>query len=338
MKRCLSNIGWYPPLIALVGLLFWGAIQPAPLLYAFDLQGHRGARGLAPENTLAGFSRALAIGVTTLEMDVGVTRNGIVVALHDQRLNPATTRDASGRWLPTEGPRVNSLTLGTLKSYDVGRLDPASRYAKQFPGQIPSDGARIPTLEEVFVLVGQQSNAQVRFNIETKRNPERADSSPPAKAFAQALLAAIRKHRMGGRVTIQSFDWSTLKEVQRLAPHLPTSYLTVGQRWLDNLRVNQPGSSPWLGGLDIDDFGGSAPRAIKAAGGASWSPYFREVMAKDLALAHELGLSVKVWTVNDPVWMAKMIDMGVDGIITDYPHRLRAVMAERGLPLPVPSQ
>ena len=125
--------------------------------------------------------------------------------------------------------------------------------------------------------------------------------------------------------------------VQQMAPGIRTSYLTANQSWLSNLQTDVEGASPWLGGLDIDDFDGSAPRAIKAAGGDIWSSYHKEVDAAVIKQAQALGLQVNVWTVNDASRMRELIAMGVDGIITDYPDRLRQVALELGLPLPAPT-
>ena len=121
----------------------------------FDVEGHRGARGLAPENTLAAFERAVALGVTTLEADLAVTRDDVVVVSHNPRLNPDVTRDASGRWLAAEGPAIRSLTLAELARYDVGRTDPASKYGQGFPAQQPRDGERIPTLDALLALAAR---------------------------------------------------------------------------------------------------------------------------------------------------------------------------------------
>src|SRR5215208_5425888 len=120
---------------------------------AFDLQGHRGARGLAPENTLPAFALALSIGVTTLELDVAMTKDGILVVHHDEWLNPDIARGPDGRFLGTRGPAIHSLTLDEVKRYDVGRIKPGTGYGAEFPEQRPIDGTRIPTLEEVFALV-----------------------------------------------------------------------------------------------------------------------------------------------------------------------------------------
>ena len=126
----------------------FGALAFPFLAHGFDLQGHRGARGLAPENTLPAFERALDLAVTTLELDTGITRDGVVVIHHDPTLNPAITRDASGQFLERRGPAIHSLSWAQLQSYDVGRLNPHSDYRKNYPDQQPVDGTRIPRLSD----------------------------------------------------------------------------------------------------------------------------------------------------------------------------------------------
>ncbi len=305
--------------------------------FGLEIQGHRGARGLMPENTLAGFAKALSIGVTTLELDVGVTSDRVVVATHNPRLEPETTRDKDGNWLEGTGPAIWSLSLRELRCYDVGRLNPVTDYSTRHPQQRPVDGARIPTLAEVMDLVRRSGNTKVRLSIETKLNPGEPGLTPLPEDFVSAILKVARDKNFLHRITIQSFDWRTLLETQEQAPGVPTSYLTVQQPWKDNIQIDEPGPSPWTAGFDIRDFGYSIPRAIAAAGGHIWSPNFRDLSVGDVVLAHNLGLSVKVWTVNDAAQMESLIIMGVDGIITDYPDRLRKVLEKRGLPLPEPT-
>ena len=195
-----------------------------------------------------------------------------------------------------------------------------------------------PSLAGVFALARRAGDDLVRFNIETKIDPKidprKPSESPDPESFARALLNVDWEVNAADRVTIQSFDWRTLQAVQRPAPSVPTVYLTVQQYWLDNTRKGADGPSPWTAGFDIDDHGGSVPRLVKAAGGAVWSPYHKEVDAVQLREARSVGLTVVVWTVNDPARMETHIDLGVDGIITDYPDRLRTVMARRGMALP----
>jgi glycerophosphoryl diester phosphodiesterase len=298
--------------------------------HAFDLQGHRGARGLLPENTLAAFERALEIGVSTLELDIGVTADGVVVISHDPALNPAITRDAGGAWLAgPRGPLLKSLRFGQLQAFDVGRIDPQSSYARSFATQQPRDGTRIPSLAQLFERVKALGAHQVRFNIETKINPTRPDDTAGPEEMTRALLAVIREAGMGGRTSIQSFDWRTLQWVQRLEPSIPVVHLTVQTSRNDNTRGGE-----WTAGLRLDDHGGSVPQLVKAAGGSTWSPNAAALTESMVKEARALGLKVIPWTVNQPDDMERLIDWGVDGLITDYPDRLREVMRLRGLPLP----
>jgi glycerophosphoryl diester phosphodiesterase len=297
---------------------------------AFDFQGHRGARGLMPENTLPAFAKALDLGVTTLELDLAMTADGELVVSHDAVLNPAHTRFPGGTWLVGDGPAILSFSVDELQTYDVGRLNPDSRYARRFPDQTAVDGAKIPTLKQVFDLTRQRGADAVRFNMETKIRPDRPDLTTSPQVFAEAIVRILKQEGMTGRSTVQSFDWRTLIVMQKLAPDIPTVYLSAQQTWLDNIQAGEPGASPWTAGLDVDDYAGSVPKAIKAAGGQVWSPYWKNLTADSLKEAQGAGLEVVVWTVNDPADMARMMDMGVDGIITDYPDRLRALLDARG--------
>ena len=301
---------------------------------AFDLQGHRGARGLAPENTLAAFETALRVGVTTLELDLAMTADDVLVVSHDRRLNPDHTRGPDGKFLEREGPAIRSLTLAELQRYDVGRLKPGSAYAASLPEQRAVDGARIPALTELFDLVRRLGADHVRFNIETKITPTSGADTPDPETFAAAFATAVRAADLTARVSMQSFDWRTLMAMRRIAPEIERVCLTVEALNFDSIRRGEGGPSPWLAGLDIDDFGGSVPRLVAAAGCAAWSPLYRNARPDDVAAAKALGLKVIPWTVNERADMERLIALGVDGIITDYPDRLRAVMAAREMPLP----
>lgn len=301
--------------------------------HSLDLQGHRGARGLLPENTLPAFAQALTIGVTTLELDTAVTRDGVVVVSHDAILNPDITRDARGQWIKRSDIAIHDLSFAELQQYDVGRINPQSVYARRFPEQQPRDGTRVPRLAEVFALARRAGNNSVRFNVETKISPEHAQRTLPPAEFARTLITLIRNEGLEKRVTIQSFDWRTLQVVQQEAPQITTVYLTAQQPWQDNIRAAAT-SSPWTAGRHVSRFGGSLAQLVKAAGGTAWSPYYGEVTEAAVHEARKLGLRVIVWTVNEPGDIERMIALGVDGIISDYPDRLRRVAAARALPLP----
>lgn len=310
-------------------LVFALAAATWPAL-AFDLQGHRGARGLLPENTLPSFEHALALGVTTLELDIAITNDGVLVIHHDPTLNPDTTRDASGRFLERRGVAIHSLTWAELQTYDVGRLKPGTEYARRYPHQQPVDGTRVPRLSDLFDLVKRSGDDKVRFAIETKLTPDDPQETPAPEPFAVAVVDEIRKAGMAARSQILSFDWRALQVVQRIAPEIPTVYLTAQQRWLDNVGAGQPAGSRWTAGFQFREHG-SVPKMIKAAGGSYWSVHFGDLNAHKVKEAQSLGLKVLVWTVNDPVLMSRMIDLGVDGLITDRPDLARDVLKGRDI-------
>lgn len=330
------------------GMLLTAALHPA---WAFDLQGHRGARGLAPENSLPGFQRALAVGVTTLELDVGLTRDGVLVIHHDRRLNADLTRGPDGQWLspaptgaaasgvapasPPPLPTLHSLDFTDLARYDVGRIRPGTRYAAQYPAQVGEDGVRIPRLQDLFALLQARGlTSAVRLNIETKLSSLAPEETASPEVMARALIAAVRAAGLTARTTVQSFDWRTLLAVRRLAPGIPTACLSIETPTFDTVRAGPDGASPWHAGLRAADHGGSLPRLVAAAGCGTWSMFRRNLTEPLLREAKALGLKVLPWTVNDPEEMRRLVRWGVDGIITDYPDRLNEALAEAGVALP----
>lgn len=321
----------------LLAALLLAAVQfgaTAQVAVPFDLQAHRGARALWPENTLPGFAYALGVGVTTLETDIAITRDGVLLLSHDPTLNPDITRGSDGRFLSSRGPAIVTMAAAEVAQYDVGRLKPGTDHARTYAQQQPVDGTRIPRLAELFALVRKAGNEQVRFAIETKITPQAPHETVGPEEFARKLIAEIRQAGMERRSSILSFDWRTLQVVQKEAPGIPTVYLTMQQpRFIDNVAAGRPEGSPWTAGFQFKDHG-SVPKMIKAAGGHTWSSFWRDLTPGSVREAQGLGLQVLAWTVNDTPTMARMIDMGVNGVVTDRPDLLRAEMERRGLPLP----
>ena len=194
---------------------------------AFDIEAHRGGRALFPENTLPSFANALSMGVNTLELDIGVTSDGTIVVSHERGLNPDLARNADGVYVAPPGTPFVRLRLEEVKKYDVGQIRPGSRYAAQFPDQHAVPGTPIPTLREVFDLVRKSGDRNVRLNIETKIDPHHPDESPDPERFVALLLDFLKAEKFADRVMVQSFDWRTLQRVQKLAPAIPTVYLTL---------------------------------------------------------------------------------------------------------------
>ena len=288
---------------------------------AFDLQGHRGARGLFPENTLEGFAAALAIGVTTFELDVAITADGVPVVSHDAALNRDLARGPDGSWIEAPEPLIHTLRLADLHRYDVGRLRPGSAYARDFPDQRPHDGARIPRLADAFAI-----DPVVRFNIEMKTYPSQPDWTVSAETMAEAVIAIAEQSGVTDRVTVESFDWRGPRHARRIRPDLPLAWLTRPETVRD--------AALWWGGPVPADYGGSVPRAVAAEGGGTWAPHHADLTVRQVEEAHALGLLVLPWTVNEPNDIRRLLHAGVDGLITDRPDIARQALAAEGVALP----
>lgn len=289
-----------------------------PLVY-----GHRGARGVLPENTINGFRYLSDIGAGAVEFDVQNAAGGVPVVVHDPLMPAQLARDPQGAWLPEPGPKIRDMAVAEIQRYDVGRLNPDHSYGTRYPDQQPLDGARIPTLEEV--LDWAQDADDMILNVEIKSYATRDDLGDPPAALVDAVLGALTRHGLRSRVVVSSFDWRILSELRRTAPDLARAYLSYAQAGPDCTIFE---GSPWMDGLSLAQFGGSLPRLIAAQGAQCWCPYFRDVTRETVAEAEALGLAVNVWTVNDATDMRAMRALGVDGIITDYPARLQSVLSE----------
>ena len=285
-----------------------------------ELHGHRGARGLFPENTLHGFASVMAIGVDAIELDVALTADDVVVVTHDARLNPDLTRTSANQWLDAAGPAIRSVRAAELARYDVGRLRPGSAYAALFPDQVPHDGAGIPTLAEVLRL-----DQAIEITIELKTNPFQPELTVDGAMLADAVMAVVDDCGAASQVTVESFDWRGPRRVRQTGANLRLAWLTRSAILQD--------ARTWWAGPHPSDFGGSVPRVVAAEGGPRWAPEFSDLSSDLIAEAHELGLSVVPWTVNDPAEMSRLIDWGVDGLVTDRPDLAREVLTRKGYPL-----
>jgi len=337
LRRACIWAAW--AIAAIVALARTETALASQVAHQFDLSAHRGGRGLCPENTLPAFANALSIGVRSLEMDAAVTKDGVVVISHDAILNPDITRGPDGKWLEGKRIRIKDLTFQELQKYDVGRIRPATPYSNNFSKQTPLDGTRIPSLASVIELVRISGARDVVLSVEAKFDPTDASQPTiPGDQLARAIISVLRQQGIEKQAYIQSFDWSILEIVQQLAPEIPTVYLTSGQPGDDTLGIGTAGGSKWTGKFDVNAYGGSVAHAIKAAGGRLWSPDSRDLDEAKIVTAHGLGLKVIAWTVNEPSEMAKLIGWGIDGIISDYPNKLRRVLQEKGVAVPKPYQ
>lgn len=255
------------------------------------VHGHRGARALRPENTIAAFEYAIAAGVDALEMDMAVTRDNVIVISHDPILEPPVCHGSEPRAV------IHELTLAQVKQWDCG-----AQQNPRFPTQQAIPGTRMPTLDEVFALAPRGT---FDYNIETKSFPDKPQYTPDPETFARMVLAKVRQYKLEKRVILQSFDFRTLRAMKQLAPEIRLSALTEA---------------------DTRDF---ATIAREAGGADIISPNFKLVTAEKVAAAHQAGLQVVPWTANTPADWDMLISSGVDAIITDDPAALIAYLKHR---------
>ncbi len=291
------------------------------------LIGHRGARGVMPENTMEGFEFALNAGVRAMEFDVVLTREKTPVITHNHHLLNAATRGDDGNWLRGDELKVAELSLSEIKKLDVGGLDGRTIYGKRFPDQVFMSDVRVPRLEELLDFAAQPEGKDLLLLLEMKSEPSNTGERRGCTTIVDAVVEAVRTKGLEHRTILHSFDWSVLEECARVAPEIPRSYLSQMPENEDEPgEDSQKSVSP-----DFHALGTSIPQAVAAAGGKLWCPYFMDVTPDRVAEAHELGLLVSTWTVNETDEINAMIDAGVDGIITDYPGRAQRILLGRGL-------
>ncbi len=305
--------------------------KPSPLVIA-----HRGGAGLRPESTLAAVDHACDLGADGVEVDVHLSADGQVIVHHDYRLRPAATR-RQGQWIDKPGPLVKDLTYDELRTYDVGAVDPASPLARTLPELIPCEGERIPLLTDVIDRI--RAAGDMCLLVEMKSEPAAGPAATPPHVLAEHVGQVLRQQDFVDQTIVVGFDWRGLDRLGQLVPDVRRGFLTYPQYVLEDapppsgenkawwvegkiLREMAKDGPSWYGAYQPSAYGGSLIRAIVAAGGAIWEPYFGDATAQTVAQAHEAGLGVSVWTANDDAAFAPLVQAGVDFITTDYPDRL----------------
>lgn len=321
---------------------------PVNLPSGFDLQAHMGGRDARPENTLPAYAYALSIGVTTLEMDIVMTADDQLVLHHSSKLSWYLAKNPWGKFLTVdEAPDIRYMTLDAIKKFDLGAMSPDAPYGywdAHGATQQPVPGTTIATFEEVLQLVKDWGNEDVFLSVETKSTPYVVNpANPTPEEWVSAFYDLVVEYDMQDRVMLQSFDWRTLQEMKRVDPRIATVALTANQptwnvegdegdyQWLD-----AEGRSPWMAGMRLADYGNDPVEAAAAINADIYSTYYKELTPAIIAKAQSLGMRVVPYTVNDAEQMRLMIEMGVDGLITDRPATLRDVMGQLGMPLPPP--
>ena len=306
----------------------------------YDMEFHRGGRDARPENTLWSYQYAIEKGALTIECDMQLTADGQIVMSHNPALNPDITTDAEGRRIGSDDLFIHDMTLQELQSFNVGHMDQTTEYYELHGRTQVQIDAFIPTLRQLFELVRDSGNEDIRMSIEAKAYPDpalgaRYEKNPDYDILLREFLSLVNEFGFRDRVILQCFDWAALVKMKEIDPGIRTIALYSEQPswgapegttlWLDR---EEP--SPWLGGIDIKDFGGDPVRAAHSLGIDDVSPYFKEITRELTDEAHEFGMRVVPWTVNSPEDMRTIYEMGADGIITDKPWLLREILKEKG--------
>ena len=306
----------------------------------YDMEFHRGGRDARPENTLWSYQYAIEKGALTIECDMQMTADGQIVMSHNPALNPDITTDAEDRRIGADDLFIHDMTLQQLQSFNVGHMDPSTEYYELHGRTQVQADAFIPTLRQLFELVRDSGNENIRMSIEAKAYPDpalgaRYEKNPDYDKLLREFLSLVNEFGFRDRVILQSFDWAVLVKTKEIDPAIRTIALYSEQPswgvpegttlWLDR---DEP--SPWLGGIDIREFDGDPVRAAHSLGIDDVSPYFKEITKELTDEAHEFGMKVVPWTVNSVKDIEALYEMGVDGIITDRPWVLRKFLEEKG--------
>jgi glycerophosphoryl diester phosphodiesterase len=288
-----------------------------------EVHGHRGARGLRPENTLPGFAHALAIGVDAIEFDVGLTADGVVIVNHDQVLSATTVSDTGPArpgdpLYPYVGRRIRELTLAQVKTVDAGVRRPVDDDDPFLLTQLPMPGTGLPTLAEFCALIGRYDADALSLAVELKTDGGWPDTE--VTEFVAAVAKTLDEYGLTGRSRLLGFDWRVLTDARRLAPEAGRVALLEGKT---------------LGSGPPAEMGTLIDAALEV-GATAFSPERTLVTRRLVDDAHARGLPVIVWTVNDPAEMATLVELGVDAIVSDHPDRLHTVLKSHGLPRPRP--
>lgn len=303
-----------------------------------QLIAHRGGAGWRVENTLAAFAHAIERGAAGAELDVHLSADGQVIVHHDDTLNPAYCRRPDGEWVSaTARPALATLRLDDLQTFDIGTPRPDSAYARRFPDIRPTPGQRIPRLRDVIDLARKRS-ARFFLVVEIKASMRLAATRPWVD-LVEATLEVIKAERFLDRVILCSFDWGALRHAMACQPGLRTWFTSAPASWTADgtpphtdippaparlqalRRLYAGGDAPWFDGFDPRRFGASHPRAVAAAGGHAWFPYYRDFTAAAGRELAALGLDSAVWSVNlrDPQALRKLAALAPGHAVIDYP-------------------
>jgi len=294
------------------------------------IYGHRGARGDLPENTLESFKYLFDNAINAYETDILISKDLVPVITHDFRLDPSLTKDKEGNWIKDENIKIFDLTYDEISNFDVGSLNKLTRYGRRFVNQRSLENQKIPKLSELLELSSKNVLQNLLINLEIKSTPDEKNLTPDPKDLVQIVLNEINNSNLKEKIIISSFDWRILREVKKQSPEIPRAYLTFQQEKGMKIKKTIYSKSPWIDHIPLTIVY-DLPKIIKELGGSAWHPYYKDINKKAVKDAHDYNLPVNVWTVNDEDDMLKMIEYGVDCIMTDYPLRLKNLCEKRSI-------
>ena len=293
------------------------------------IYGHRGARGVLPENTLDSFQYLFDNDINAYETDILISKDSIPVITHDFHLDPSLTQDEEGNWLEDENIKIIDLTYDQISKYEVGSLNKLTKYGRRFLNQKKLENQKIPKVSELLDLTSKNNISNLVINLEIKSTPVQENLTPSPEEMVKIVLEEVNQSNLTDKIIYSSFDWRVLREIKNYNPEIPRAYLSFEQQGSGSFG-NIYDQSPWMDFTPLHN-NVDLPKLIKALGGQAWHPFYRNVTEKIVEISHNENLPVNVWTVNDEADMLRMIDIGVDGIMTDYPVQLKELCEKKNI-------
>ena len=292
--------------------------------------GHRGARGEIAENSIEGFKHTFALGIKAVEFDVVISKDKIPVLYHYFNLMPYLVKDESGNWLKNSELKVFDKSYEELSKYNIGGLDPESKHGKRFKEQKLLKNAKIPKLSELLELASRKENKDVFLNLEVKSTPFKIGLTPAPSDTVSLILKNIDTYKLEDRIIVSSFDWRILYELKKQNSRILRGFISL-QQDLSTTKKNIYENSPWMAKNYSMEELFLLPNIIKSLEGHAWNVFYRDVTKQNVELAHKHGLATCVWTVNREQDIIRMIEYGVDGIITDYPKKVQDICKSKNI-------
>ena len=290
------------------------------------IYGHRGARGDLPENTLKSFKYLFENGISAYEADIVLSKDLVPVINHDFRLNPTLTKDSEGNWITNDDIKIYDLTYEQLSKFTIGSINKQSKYGRKFNNQKNLPQQKIPKLSKLLDLTSKNLSDNLVINLEIKSTPIEKNLTPNPDKMVKLIMDDVNRFELNNKIIFSSFDWRILNEIKETYPKISRAYLTSEKKG----KIYD--KSPWLNFMPLYDSDvNELPRLIKTLGGKAWHPKHIDINRDDVRISHEVGLPVNVWTVNEEFEMLRMIDYGVNGIITDYPLRLMELCERKNI-------